>query len=128
VAQPSIAHRESLLTELFHHGADDASPSQDHLGAFGLETDDRPTTLRVLRPICLDLAVGLVPVQDRPLDHVGVIGLQPVTDRSDVGPAPPIATRASGGGRLSLAETVGTLAVYLLAERNTGLRWPRRCC
>ena len=58
---------------------------QDHVGALGLETDDRTAGLRVLCPVHLDLAVDLVTVQDRPLDHVWVIGCQLVIDRSDVG-------------------------------------------
>ena len=84
VAEAAIAHGERLLAQLLHHRPDDAGAGEDDVGSLRLEPDDRPARLDIARPVELDLAVDLGPVEDAALDDVRVVRGQGVLHRGDV--------------------------------------------
>src|SRR5262245_18205483 len=67
MAEATIADRQRITSELGHHRSDDASPSQDHGGAVGLEARDVLALLGVTAAVELDLPVDLGGVEHRSL-------------------------------------------------------------
>ena len=68
VAKPTIADGQAGLVPSLSITGDDARAGQDDLRALRLESDDLAPTIRVARPVLLDLPVDLGSIEDRALD------------------------------------------------------------
>ena len=73
MAQPTVTDGEDVAAQMVHHGAHDARSGQDHLGAVGLEADDRAAAVGIGRAVQRDLAVNFVARQARAVDPVRVV-------------------------------------------------------
>ena len=104
VSQAAVAHRHPVLPEHVHDRAHDARPGEDHVGALGLEPDDRATGVCVARPILLDLPVDVPTLEDRPVDGVWVVGVEAELHGRDVRDRTP--HRNQGVGRRSALEAM----------------------
>ena len=84
VAEAAVAHDERVAPELRQHRAHDAGAREDHLGAVGLEPDDRAPLLGGPRAVQLDLPVDRGPVEPGALDGVRVVHREAELDGREV--------------------------------------------
>ena len=85
VPEAMIADRDRVASELVHDRPDDAGAGENDLGTRRLQADDRAASGGVDAAITVDLSIDLGPIEDRPLDDVGIVRRQPVLDCGEVG-------------------------------------------